>query len=66
MARNAFAANPTGTVLEAELASPPGGQKRIRLAPVVVDPQLRAEGGFSLAGRNYPPNPSTCAEVEWN
>jgi hypothetical protein len=43
-----------------------GGQKRVRLALMVVDPLIQAEGGFSLAGRNYPLNPSTCAEVELN
>jgi hypothetical protein len=60
----AFAANPSGAVLEAELALPLGGQKRVRLALVVVDPQLEAEGGFSVASRNYPLNPSTFVEVE--
>jgi hypothetical protein len=43
-----------------------GGQERVRLALMVVDPLIQAEGGFSLAGRNYPLNPSTCAEVELN
>lgn len=62
--RTAFAANPQGAVLEAELALPLGGQKRVRLALVVVDPRLQADGGFSLASRNYPLNPSTYAEVE--
>jgi len=61
--RTAFAANPSGGGFEAELALPVGGQKRVRLALVVVDPHLQAEGGFSLARRNYPLNPSTYAEV---
>ena len=64
--RTAFASNPSRDGFTVELALPVGGQKRVRLALVVVDAQLQAEGSFSLASRNYPLNPSTYAEVELN
>ncbi len=65
-AKSVFAAIPSHGGFAAELALPSGDQKSVRLALVVVDPQLAAEGGFSLSGRNYPLNPSTFAEVQLN
>jgi len=64
--KSAFASSVAGGRFEAELALPVGGKKRVRLALVVVDPGIQAEGGCSLTGRNYPLNPSTFAEIELN
>lgn len=64
--KSSFAAIAENGGFEAELALPAGGRKRVRLALVVVDPQVQADGGYSLASRNYPLNPSTFAEIELN
>jgi hypothetical protein len=64
--KGAFASSVAAGKLEVELALPVGGQKRIRLALVIVDPGNQAEGGYSLTGRNYPLNPGTFAEIELN